>query len=112
MSAGEENQAANADDADAAAQNAANANAAHNADANATEEGDTYAKKYTEALLDHRKLLIEAGQSRADLFDKALIAIATGTMALSITFMRFIAPDPVSTHLLFISALPENLWLN
>jgi len=63
----------------------------------------TYASKYTEALLDHRKLLLETAQSRADLFDKSLIAIATGTMALSITFIRFIAPDPLSTRLLFVS---------
>ncbi|NOY28740.1 MAG: hypothetical protein GXP28_00770 [Planctomycetes bacterium] len=63
----------------------------------------TYANKYTEALLDHRKLLLETAQSRADLFDKSLIAIATGTMALSVTFIRFIAPAPVSIWLLFAS---------
>ena len=63
----------------------------------------TYESRYADALLAHRTLLLETATSRDELFDKSLIAIATGTMALSITFIRYIAPNPVFTYLLFTS---------
>ncbi|MBI4823181.1 MAG: hypothetical protein HY805_02990 [Nitrospirae bacterium] len=41
-----------------------------------------------------RKLLIEAERETAQQFDKAILTLAAGALALSITFIKQIAPDP------------------
>lgn len=50
---------------------------------------------------DERKLLVDLEQKSADQHDKAILMLAAGGLALSITFLEKIAPKPV----------PETLWL-
>ncbi len=48
------------------------------------------------AYLEERKLLIEAERETAQQFDKAILTLAAGALALSITFMQQIVPHPKS----------------
>ncbi len=54
-----------------------------------------------EVYLDERKLLVDLEQKSADQHDKAMLTLAAGGLALSITFLEKIAPNP----------LPDTLWL-
>lgn len=54
-----------------------------------------------EVYLDERKLLVDLEQKSADQHDKAMLTLTAGGLALSITFLEKIAPNP----------LPETLWL-
>ena len=49
--------------------------------------------EYT-TYLDERRLLIEAEQKGAQQFDKAILTLAGGALAISITFIKNIAPYP------------------
>ncbi len=60
--------------------------------------------EYT-TYLDERRLLIEAEQKGAQQFDKAILTLAGGALAISITFIKNIAPHPnVETIYLLKSA--------
>src|SRR5262245_8526451 len=54
-----------------------------------------------EVYLDERKLLVDLEQKSADQHDKAILTLAAGGLALSITFLEKIAPNP----------RPDTLWL-
>ena len=47
------------------------------------------------AYRDERKLLVDAEREAAATFDKYLIMLSAGTLALSITFLKDIAPKPI-----------------
>jgi hypothetical protein len=47
-----------------------------------------------DAYRDERKLLVDAEREAAATFDKYLIMLSAGTLALSITFLKDIAPKP------------------
>ena len=53
-------------------------------------------------LLDHRNLLIDADRESARSFDKAMITLPAGALALTITFIDKISPNPTDTWLLYI----------
>jgi len=53
-------------------------------------------------LLDHRNLLIDADRESARSFDKAMITLPAGALALTITFIKEISPFPTNTWLLYI----------
>jgi magnesium-transporting ATPase (P-type) len=48
------------------------------------------------AYVQERTLLVEMEQKSADQHDKAILTIASGGLALSITFLKDIAPNPLS----------------
>ena len=52
-------------------------------------------QKNIDQFFEHRKVLLSSQQSLADLFDKLLVSMASGTLGLSVTFLRFVAPNPV-----------------
>jgi len=47
-----------------------------------------------EVYLDERRTLIEAEQKGAQQFDKAILTLAGGALAISLTFIKNIAPHP------------------
>ena len=47
-----------------------------------------------ETYLDERRTLIEAEQKGAQQFDKAILTLAGGALAISLTFLKNIAPHP------------------
>jgi hypothetical protein len=49
-----------------------------------------------------RTLLIEMEQKSADQHDKAILAVASGGLALSVTFLKDIAPHPLPETLKFL----------
>lgn len=51
-------------------------------------------KKYKDYLLDDRKQSVLAERDTAQQFDKAILTLAAGALALSITFINQIAPQP------------------
>ncbi len=51
-------------------------------------------KEGYKVYLEERKLLIEAERETAQQFDKAILTLAAGALALSITFINQIAPKP------------------
>jgi len=55
----------------------------------------------TEQYLNLRKEVQEVDKNNSDQHDKAILQLATGTLALSVTFLEKIAPNP----------LPESLWV-
>lgn len=63
------------------------------------------AARAREALYrDERKVLIDSEQKSADQHDKAILTLAAGGLAISITFLEKIAPNPYS-NTLFLLAL-------
>ena len=50
---------------------------------------------------EERKLLIDSEREAARSFDKAMITLSAGALAISITFVREIAPRPVGLGLVF-----------
>ncbi|MDP3297162.1 MAG: hypothetical protein Q8N09_06150 [Thermodesulfovibrionia bacterium] len=52
--------------------------------------------------LEERKLLIEAERETAQQFDKAILTLAAGALALSITFIQQIAPNPKSESIYYL----------
>lgn len=57
--------------------------------------------------LDERRLLIEAEQKGAQQFDKAILALAGGALAISITFIKNIAPHPIIETIYLL----ERAWI-
>lgn len=53
--------------------------------------------------LDERKLLVDAERESARSFDKAMLTLSSGALALSITFIRQIAPVPRSEAYLYFA---------
>jgi hypothetical protein len=56
-----------------------------------------------QAYYDERKLYIELERDASQSFDKFLITLSAGALALSIAFMREIAPRPRDTALLVLA---------
>ncbi|MCX5649250.1 MAG: hypothetical protein NTX40_09180 [Planctomycetota bacterium] len=54
-----------------------------------------------EAYHAERNVLIDAEREAARGFDKAMITLSAGALALSITFLKNIAPSPINEWLLF-----------
>ena len=42
--------------------------------------------------------LVEGERHAAENFDKAMLALSGGVFALSITFIKELAPEPIETH--------------
>ena len=55
-------------------------------------------KVYTE----ERKLLITAERETAQQFDKAILTLAAGALALSLTFIKQIAPNPIPNSIFYL----------
>ena len=55
-----------------------------------------------QVYLDERKQLIDAERETAQQFDKAILTLAAGALALSITFITQIAPHPKSQSIYFL----------
>lgn len=53
--------------------------------------------------LDERKLLVEAEKSGAQQFDKAILTLAAGALAISLAFVKDIAPHPHGWTVYFLS---------
>ena len=56
-----------------------------------------------ETYLDERKLLVDAEREAARSFDKTMITLSGAALGLSITFVRYIAPEPQGKHLLCLA---------
>jgi len=52
--------------------------------------------------LEERKQLVEAERKTAQQFDKAILTLAAGALALSITFINHIAPHPKPNSIYFL----------
>ncbi|MGC2423799.1 MAG: hypothetical protein WA666_05535 [Nitrospirota bacterium] len=63
---------------------------------------DNQERDYT-VYLEERKSLIEANKNTAQQFDKAVLTLAAGALALSLTFIEKIAPAPVKWTLWFLA---------
>ena len=57
-----------------------------------------------QVYLEERKQLIDAERGTAQQFDKAILTLAAGALALSITFIKQIAPHPKSQSIYFLIA--------
>ncbi|MDE1889230.1 MAG: hypothetical protein KGJ87_07580 [Planctomycetota bacterium] len=57
-----------------------------------------------QVYLEERKQLIGAERETAQQFDKAILTLAAGALALSITFIKQIAPHPKSQSIYFLIA--------
>jgi hypothetical protein len=55
-----------------------------------------------QVYLEERKILIDAERSTAQQYDKAILTLAAGALALSITFMNQIAPEPKPNSICFL----------
>lgn len=64
-----------------------------------SEENETPDRSEYEAYAEERKILIEAEKETAQQFDKYVLTLAAGALALSITFINQIAPKPISCSL-------------
>ena len=53
--------------------------------------------------LDERRLLIEAEQKGAQQFDKAILTLTAGALAISLTFIKNIAPHPKAWTIIFLA---------
>ncbi|MBU0617391.1 MAG: hypothetical protein KKI02_06725 [Planctomycetes bacterium] len=53
--------------------------------------------------LDERKLLLDAEQESSKSFDKAMLTLSAGALALSLTYMRGFARDPCCPTVLYIA---------
>jgi hypothetical protein len=56
-----------------------------------------------ETYLEERKLLIDAEREAARSFDKAMITLCAAALGLSISFVRYVAPVPKATTLLYVA---------
>src|SRR6266481_9982565 len=54
------------------------------------------------AYRDERKALVEGEQASADQFDKNILALAGGALAVSLVFLEKIAPQPKETTLPYL----------
>ena len=61
------------------------------------QEGPT--KSEYEVYLEERKLLVDAEREGARTFDKAILTLAAGALALSITFLEKVVPVAQATTL-------------
>ena len=74
------------------------------ADGNNTQEGtQTPEEREREEYLEERKILVEAERQAAESFDKSLITLSSGALALTVPFIRFLAPNPTALCLLFVA---------
>jgi len=64
-----------------------------------------YEDENYQVYLDERKMLIYAERETAQQFDKAVLTLAAGALALSITFIKHIAPNPKEESLWFLTAV-------
>ncbi len=55
-----------------------------------------------QVYLEERKLLITAERETTQQFDKAILTLAAGALALSITFINQIAPQPISNSICYL----------
>jgi hypothetical protein len=56
-----------------------------------------------QAYLDDHKILVERESEQSRSFDKTLISISSGALGLSLTFIRYMAPNPEYLLLLYIA---------
>jgi len=75
----------------------------------ATQESDTgidpiyeYAKSRYEGYLRDRQAYLKESLEISDRFDKAILALSGGSLALSLTFIEKIAPSPLDWSLWFL----------
>jgi len=68
-----------------------------------TEQMSDEAKFRYQAYLDDHKILVERESEQSLSFDKTLISISSGALGLSLTFIRYMAPNPEYLPLLFIA---------
>ena len=68
-----------------------------------TEKDYKHKLRRYEYLLKERSASLEAENAAISNFEKTITALASGALGLSITYVRFIAPDPSSKHILYIS---------
>jgi len=68
------------------------------------EGGDTTIEEKTDyqTYLEERKILIDSERETAQQFDKAILTLAAGALALSITFINQIAPEPKPNSVIFL----------
>jgi hypothetical protein len=67
----------------------------HQAESTSIENNDSTGGLDDSTYLRERTLLVEMEQKSADQHDKAILAIASGGLALSVTFLKDIAPHPL-----------------
>jgi hypothetical protein len=65
--------------------------------------GDLLAPDQRTEYLEERKLLIQAEREASQSFDKAMITLSAGALALSITFIRQLAPTPRDHVFLYVA---------
>lgn len=63
---------------------------------------DKKSEENYQAYLEERKILIDAERDTAQQFDKAILTLAAGALALSITFINQIAPQPIPNSICFL----------
>ena len=66
------------------------------------ETNETKNNKEYEVYIEERKSLVEAEKESAQQFDKAILTLSAGAFAISITFIRQIAPTPKEWTLFFL----------
>lgn len=54
--------------------------------------------------MDERRALVEAEKSGSQQFDKAILTLAAGALAISLTFIKNIAPHPKDWTIYFLLA--------
>lgn len=69
----------------------------------ASQTNNTVDKEWKRNLLEERTTLIDINREAARSFDQTMITLSAGALGLSLTFVRYIAPEPVSTIFLIIS---------
>lgn len=57
-----------------------------------------------EVYLDERRTLIEAEQKGAQQFDKAILTLGAGALAISLTFIKNIAPNPQAWTIIWLAS--------
>ena len=55
-----------------------------------------------QTYIEERRSLVEASHSSAEQFDKYILTLSTGALALSITFLKNIAPTPLTESIIFL----------
>jgi hypothetical protein len=70
-----------------------------------TAEGETTddARDRWGAFMEERKTLFQTAKEASDQYSKAILTLAGGSLALSITFIEKIAPTPIEGSLLFLA---------
>ena len=68
----------------------------------AEDETNDDARARWDAFIEERKTLFQTAKEASDQYSKAILTLAGGSLALSITFIKEIAPSPTERSLLFL----------